>query len=265
MAAGNKLFLIILLFLTAFGSLLSLEPLPVCSPFVVASSELTSLTENPSTANLNPAAGSSGISTSTSFYYGMTALNQYELTSVMDYKSSGVFASVQALDDDSYSRKDYRIGFRQGFGGLRLGIGYSVFYDDIAGYGSQKDDLLTAGMRLNIGKTTLDVSRNFYLSDMNRDKDYSESLALNIGHKLDANTNLAAGFSMMENAKTSYKLGCQYQVTDNLSLISSWSSQNGQFGIGTTFSVKWFKLAYAIQTHPELKSTHSIGIMVLLP
>ena len=195
----------------------------------------------------------------------MTALNQYELTTVLDYKDSGVFASVQALDDDSYSRKDYRIGYRQGFGSLRLGIGYAVFYDDIAGYGSQKDDLLTAGMRLSKGKNTLDVSRNYYLSAKNRDKNYSEKLSLSIGHKLDANASLAAGFSMTENDKTSYKLGCQYQVTDNLSLISSWSSQNGQFGAGSIFTIKWFKLAYAIQTHPELKSTHSIGITAMFP
>lgn len=261
----SRHYIIILLFWFALFRLFSLESLPFTNPYLVSSSNITTLSNNPSNAILNPAAGESGISTSTCYLYGMHNLHQYELTSVVDYNNYGVIVCWQAMDADNYSRQDYRLGIRYGFRSVKVAIGYRLSYDEITGYGSERDSNPYAGLRVNYLHTTLDAAANKFLST--NESRYSQSMDYNIslGQEIVSNTIVAFGLASSAKAKTNFKAGCRFPVYDNLQTIVSWESEPGRFGFASDFAVGWMHICYGLQTHNELDWTHSIGLSVLFP
>ncbi len=257
--------MIILLFCLVTFRLFSLEQLPFTNPYLVSSSNITTLTSDPSNAIINPASGENGISTSSCYLFGMHNLNQYELTSVVDYNNYGIVVGWQAMDSDGYSRQDYRLGIRYGFRSVKVAIGCRLSYDEITGYGSERDSDPYAGLRLNYLHTTLDVSANNFLSANNSTDSRSMEYNISIGQKIATNTIVAFSLTSSANNKANFKAGCRFPVYDNLQTIVSWESEPGRFGFGSDFKVGWMHICYGLQTHNELDWTHSIGLSVLFP
>jgi hypothetical protein len=247
------------------SGLFSLEPLPFCNPFLIGVSGLTTLTDDASASAINPAAGESGISSSTSFLHGMIALNQYELSSILNYRNSSFIAAWQALDNDDYTRQDFRLGARYDLLPVRFGMGLKLFYDDIPGYCSERDYRLYEGVRARFKKTVADLAFEHKIPPFGGGDKDAGNLSLSIGQKLDSDSEVSFGLDAARNLPVSYKLGCRFLVFRDFSALASWSSQPGRFAFGTIFSLRSFNLAYALQTHPELDWTHSIGIAAALP
>jgi hypothetical protein len=260
----RRCILIALLCLVCSG-LFCLEPLPACNPFIMGANGLTTLTDDASATSINPAAGENSISTSTSFLHGMSALNQYELASVFGYRNNSFSAAWQTLDNDDYQRQDFRLGIRYELWKVRFGFGYKFFFDDIPGYGSGKDNRLQEGIRFKHNNTTADLAFEHKMPPFRSQNSSAQILNLCLGQKLDDSSELAFGLTAPRNLPVSYKLGCRFQILKNFSALASWSSQPGRFGFATDFRIKYFSLAYALQTHPELSWTHSIGISATLP
>jgi len=245
--------------------ILGLEPLPISNPFLISANGLTAMSDDPSTTLLNPAAGLSGVSSSTSYLYSMDRLSQCEISSVLEYQNSGVFIGWQSLNNDDYTKQDYRFGYRFGFKSLKLGIGYKLSYDKIPGYGSEKDDCLYSGLRLNLASTTFDFATDHIRINDELAALEGRSFDFSLNHDLADNAALAVGLSTRRDNPINYKVGCRFQTTKHLQGIVSWSSEPGRFGIGSVFSLSWLKLIYAVQTHPELQWTHSVGISIMFP
>jgi hypothetical protein len=258
--------LVISLLLCSCAFLLwGLEPLPPCNPLLISTGGLTTLTDDPANTLANPVAGDGGISTSTSIINGMKQLSQFELASVVSYQGNSMYAAWQALNNDDYTRQDIRFGIRYSYKFFRLGVGYKLLYDEIPGYGSDKDDRLDMGLRLKYKQTTLDIgSENRLPVEDEPGEDYCD-YSIILGQSLEKSLALAMGFNTIHNEDANFKLGCRYQIYKNFQGITSWSSNPGQFGIGVVFSVKSFNLAYSLQTHPELDWTHSVGISAMFP
>ncbi|MFO7659485.1 MAG: hypothetical protein R6V77_01110 [Candidatus Cloacimonadaceae bacterium] len=254
-----------LMLLSGMQILCSLEPLPTCNPFLISAGGLTVLTDNPAATYLNPAAGDGGISTATSFPYGMTKLDQIELASIVSYQNNSMFVGWQSLDNADYKRQDMRFGIRYSQPNLRVGVGYKLLYDDIPGYGSDKDDRLTAGLRYKIQTLTVDLGSEHNLP-FNKDNSFSAGeFSLNLGQQLEPTLLLGLGLHISEHEIADLRVGCRLQLNPNLRGIASWQSEPGRFGLGAVFNIKWLQLAYALQTHPELSWTHSVGITAMFP
>jgi len=223
------------------------------------------MSEDPSNTLTNPAAGECGISTSTSLLHGMNSLNQNELSSILNYRDFSIFTAWQGLSTDNYSEQAYRMGVRYRYSLFRWGIGYKISYDDITGYGSDKKDWLCAGFRINHHQTIVDLSAEQTLSTDAEDYPGARKLFFSLGQKLDSNTILAFGIDAASQQKINLKLGCNYNITDYFETITSWESRPGRFGLGCSFLINRFNLSYAVQSHPELRWTHSIGIAAMLP
>jgi hypothetical protein len=260
----RHLILSVLLCLGLSG-LFCLEPLPPCNPFLIGANGLTTLTDDASVSAINPAAGENSISTSTSFLHGMSALNQYELASVFGYKNNSFVAAWQSLDNDDYTRQDFRLGIRYELWKVRFGIGYKLMYDEIPGYGSDKDSRLQEGVRFTYKNTKADLAFEHKMPPFTDKNKSAQILNLCLGQKLDSRSELAIGMTAQPGLPVSFKLGSRFEVYKNFSALVSWSSEPGRFGFETDFSLKQFTLAYALQTHPELDWTHSIGISAILP
>lgn len=252
-----------LLFCLVISALSALEPLPPSHPLVLAGAGLTTLTDDPSLTQLNPVAGEGGFSTSTSFISGMAQLNQFELASAINYEYNSMYAAWQSLENEDYIRRDIRFGFRYSYAFFRLGLGYKMLYDDIPGYGSEKQDNLTAGIRLKYKQAVLDAGSELALPESG--DDYASCCAYNVtlGQKLDNSLALAVGIRTAPDEDVDLRLGCRYPVTQHFEGITSWHSNPGSFGVGAVFTIKPFQLSYAFQTHPELDWTHAIGISAL--
>jgi hypothetical protein len=242
-----------------------LEPLPASNPFLISTSGLTAMSDDPSTTLINPAAGLSGVSSSVSYLYNMDELSQCEISTVLEYQDSGVFIGWQTLENDAFTKQDYRFGYRFGYKFFKLGIGYKLSYDNITGYGSEKDDCLYSGLRLDFTKTTFDFSIDRIKVDEDMAAPEGRTAELSLSQELSGDTAVAFGVSTLHNEPVNYKVGCRFLATKHLQGIVSWSSEPGRFGIGSAFSLSWLKLIYAVQTHPELHWTHSIGISIMFP
>lgn len=256
-----------LLTLLCVGSnlLLGLVPLPSCNPFLISACGLTTLIDDPSATQLNPIAGEGGVSTSTSFSYSMTSLNQVEIASIVNYQGNSMYAAWQSLDNEDYSRQDVRFGIRYSQSAFRVGVGYKILYDEIPGYGSDKDDRFNAGFRFMVKNTTIDLGSE-HAMPVNQDNPFTAGdFSLNLGQQLEDNLKLALGLNLAEEKLSNIKLGCRFDIAPNLKAVASWESEPGRFGLGTIFNLKWLNLAYALQTHPELAWTHSVGISAMFP
>lgn len=253
------------LFYLAIGVVRGLEPLPISNPFLLCTSGLTAMSDDPSTTLLNPAAGLSGVSSSTSYLYGMDALSQCEISSILEYQDSGVFIGWQTLNNDDYTKQDYRLGYRYGYKFWKLGIGYKLSYDKIPGYGSEKDDCLYAGLRLKLHQSTFDIASEQIKVNREISEPDRQSINMSISQELSKESALAFGISTSNNKRTEYRIGCRFAATKNLEGVVSWESEPGRFGMGSVFSLGWLKLIYAVQTHPELKWTHAIGLSIMFP
>jgi hypothetical protein len=253
----------ILLF--CFSLLMGLEPLPSCNPFLIGTGGLTVLIDDPASASLNPASGSNGFSSSISYPFSMQTLDNYELATIVDHNDSGVIATWQNINNADYLRQDYHIGFRYGNKRFRLGVGYKTLYDEIPGFGSEREEILTTGVRVKLFGSLLEIAKDYCLSSDNTSHIASNTLRLGIGQKMGVKTAIGAGFTSDKNSKTNYTLGGQFDILDNLSALASWSSRPGSFGLGSAFSIGWINLAYAVKTHPDLQWTHSIGLNIKLP
>jgi hypothetical protein len=254
-----------LLFCLVLSALTGLEPLPPCHPLALASAGLTTLTDDPALTGLNPVAGEGGFSTSTSFISGMTQLNQYELASAINYEYNSMYVSWQSLENEDYIRRDIRFGFRYTNYFFRLGAGYKMLYDEIPGYGSEKQDNLVAGIRLRYKQTVLDARSELALPAEGDDYASCCEYNLTLGQKLDNSLALAAGIQTIKGEDIDLKLGCRYQITPNFQGLTSWNSDPGSFGVGAIFNVRFLQVAYALKTHSELNWTHSIGLSALFP
>jgi len=261
---GRQLVLLLMLLLCA-SVLCSLEPLPTCNPFLISAGGLTVLTDNPAATYYNPAAGEGGVSTSASIPYGMSKLDQIELASIVSYQNNSMFVGWQSLDSADYKRQDMRFGIRFSQPGFRVGVGYKLLYDDIPGYGSDKDDRLTAGLRFKIQTLTLDLGSEHNLP-FDKDNSFTAGdFRLNLSQQLEPTLLLGLGLQVSDQEIADFMVGCRLQLNPNLRGIASWQSEPGRFGLGAVFNIKWFQLAYALQTHPELAWTHSIGITAMFP
>jgi len=259
-----RLFACFLLYLCSL-SLFAFEPLPPCNPFVIASGALSNLTDDPSSAQLNPVSGEGGITTSVSYPYSMQQLSQVEIASVVNYQLNSMYASWQTLSNNDYNRQDIRLGFRLSYLYFRFGLGYKVMIDEMEGYGTENDDRLTAGIRFKHKKTTLDIGSE-HAMPFGRDNSFEDGeFNLSLRQDLDPNLAVAAGFSTDSEQRFNYKVGTIFGLHPNLKAVASWESRPGRFGLGAIFKLKWFNLAYAVQTHPDLDWTHSIGISALFP
>jgi len=254
---SRHLILVLILSLCIYH-LYCLESLPACSPYLISSNGLTTLTDDPSATHLNPVAGEGGVSTSTSFLYGMTRLNQVELASIVNYQYNSMYAAWQAMDDEDYTRQDIRFGIRYSQPTFRVGLGYKILYDDIPGYGSEKDDRFSAGFRFKLKNTTLDIGSEHSLP-ITRDEPFKAGdFNFTLNQQIEQNLALAIGLNVSDEEIYAAKLGCSFYVTSSLKAVASWESEPGRFGVGCIFSVKWLNLAYALQTHPELDWTQVI-------
>jgi hypothetical protein len=256
--------LIFLLFICTSG-LFCLESLPPCNPFLIGANGLTTIIDYASVTSINPAAGESSLCTSTCFLHGMSTLNQYELASVFGYKNNSFLAAWQTLNNQDYTRQDFRLGIRYELWKIRFGIGYKLMYDEIPGYGSDKDSRLQEGIRFTYKNTKADLAFEHKMPPFSHENTNAQILNLCLGQKLDAKSSVAIGMTAQPNLPISYKLGCRFEVFKSFSAVASWSSEPGRFGFETDFQLKYFTLAYALQTHPELDWTHSIGISAILP
>ncbi len=243
----------------------ALEPLPGNNPYLISTCGLTAMIDDPCSTLINPAAGLSGISSSTSYLYSMDQLSQCEVSTVLEYQDSGIFIGWQTLNNDDYTKQDYRFGYRFGYKWFKLGVGYKLSYDKIPGYGSEKDDCLYAGLRMELPTTTFDVSEEPIKVNKELSTPDIHSINLSLSQELSENTALAIGISSNQYEGLNYKVGCRFQVAKHLQGIVSWESEPGRFGIGSAFSLSWLNLIYAVQTHPELKWTHSFGISIMFP
>ena len=261
----HKHLLLMLALIMCIYVLNCLEPLPSCNPFLISSSGLTTLTEDPSATQLNPAAGEGGVSTSTSYHYSMTQLNQIELASVVSYHNNSIYAAWQTLDNADYRRQDIRFGIRYSQPAFRGGVGYKILYDDIPGYGSAKDDRLSAGFRYKLNHTTIDLGAEHPLP-LSKENSFMEGdFSLHFGQQIEQDLTLAIGLDFANKELSDVKLGCRYSIYSNFQAVASWSSEPGRFGIGGIFTIRWLNIAYALKTHPELAWTHSVGISAMFP
>jgi hypothetical protein len=260
----KQVILTLLLWLAAF-LYYCLTSLPPCNPFLISTCGLTTLTDDPSNTQLNPVSGEGGFSTSTCYPYSMHQLNQIEVATIVNYQNNSMYAAWQALSEEDYSRQDIRFGMRYSNRFIRIGAGYEVLYDDIPGYGNEKDDRLDAGLRLKLKNTTLDLSSELDIP-FDDDNDLSTGkYSFCLGQKIEPNLSLACGTDLSKADISNLKLGCHYRVSNNFTTLAAWESEPGRFGIGAVFSIQWFNLSYAVQTHPSLDWTHSIGISALFP
>jgi hypothetical protein len=245
--------------------LFCLDCLPSCSPFLISTCGLSSLTDDPSATQVNPVGGEGGLATSTSYLFSMGQLNQIDVATVVNYQNNSMYAAWQSLSNDDYTRQDIRIGVRYSYRFFRLGLGYKMLYDQISDANSANDDRLDAGLRLKYKNSTLDLGSEHELPISGENNFSAGDFTLSAGQKIDANLTLAAGLSAVHEEPWNYKLGCLFQLNPNLKAIASWESEPGHFGMGAVFNLKWFNLAYAVQTHSELDWTHSVGISALFP
>ncbi len=250
---------------TGAAALHSLESLPVINPVLLATGGLSALTDDPAASVLNPVAGEGGVSTSTGWIHKLNELSQYDIASVLSFQSNSMFAGWQALNHDDYKRQDIRFGIRCSYAFFRAGVGYKLMFDEIPGYGSARDERLTAGLRLKYRKATLDIGSEHRLPIDDTNRLNCGSFNLCLAQKLEDSFVLAAGLETCKSEGNHYKLGCRYKITPNFSGITSWTSNPGRFGVGTTFNLGTLRISYALQTHPELDWSHTVGITLMFP
>jgi hypothetical protein len=261
----SKRLAFIISFVLIFALDYGLESLPYSNPFLVSTCGLTTLSNDPATTLINPATGLSGVSSSTSYLYGMDKLSQCEISSLLEYQNSGAFIGWQSLNNDDYTKQDYRLGYRFGLKFLRIGVGYKLSYDKIPGYGSEKDECYYAGIRLLLGNNTIDAATEPIRINSDLAEPEEHTINLSLSRKLSNNTILAFGLTKERDEQTDYKVGCRFPITNHLQALVSWESEPGRFGMGGVFALSWLKLIYAVQTHPELDWTHSVGISIMFP
>lgn len=265
MSVYGRLFLPVLVIIISIQVGLHAEVLPSSNPNLIAASGLTALTDSPANASLNPASGETGISVSTSFLYSMQALNQYDLASLIDYGNLSFFTCWQTLNNQDYLRNDFSIGSRWNFETFRIGIGFKLLYDDIPDYGGFKEHIIYAGTRFKHKQFLFDLASSQNLTKKNSALQTSNQVDFSFSYQTGESYSLSSGFSAAEKQQVDVKFGCKYDIAESFAIIVSWSSEPGRFGFGTVFNMNNLALVYALQTHPELDWTHSVGLNLTLP
>ncbi len=251
-----------LLLTAALCRLAALEPLPPCHPLLLGACGLTALSDDPAATGINPAAGEPGLAASSALTHGMRRLARYELASLVAWQYSSAYAAWQSLDNDACRRADVRAGVRYGCSFFRLGLGYKLLLDEIPGYGAARDDRLDAGLRLSYKGLSLDLGSEHRLPPRSGGEG---SYNLCLGQAPDPNLTLAAGLAFAPDTDPCFKLGCRLRLYQNLTALAAWESEPARFGCAAAFDLGWLNLAYAVQTHPDLDWTHSLGLTVLFP
>jgi len=255
----------LILFLSISSMLFCLEPLPYASPQDLCLGILTPLSDNPSAAVINPAAGQKGFSSSLQYISSMSELPLYGLHAVLGGKTFSVLSGVRLLDAQDYTAQDYTVGGGWQLGWLRLGASYNAMFDRIAGYNSTSQSFCKAGLVLDTGTTRLDaVAENLLPSRRTAGEILPES-SFCLAQWLAPVVQSGFGVTLYKHQAPTWRFSTRTFIYSGWENILTWQNNPSQYAFCTVFSVKRLQVSYTVKTHPELTWTQAIGLSYKLP
>jgi hypothetical protein len=167
---------------------------------------------------------------------------------------------------DLYKESKIILGFSHGFSG-RFFAGITITYHtfSIKNYGSASAFYINAG---GLAYLTKKLRWGFYITNINRatvsTSDNQIPMILSTGFSYNVIDDMSFNFSFEKDVQYAPELhfGIDYQIINNLSLRSGFSTNPSDFSAGIGLNFPYFELNYAFVKHPDLGLTHQVGIII---
>jgi hypothetical protein len=253
----NLLFTLILVML---GPLVAIDLNLPASAVLSASSELTLLTEHPSSAVTNPAVFKSGISTSATYLFSLKELPVYNLQIASKYKQFGFVFSEGFLNHEFYTESISGFSAAYLHKNISVGLGIRYLWTGVSECDSYSGIAFDGGVLWKNDK----ISSALAIKNIFNNKLAEEQLPIfwlwETGFELTTKSKLVVGIEKQNSFDFCFKFGGNYRVSDLLTLIVSYQDNPSRIGCGFLIDIAEYNISYSARTHQHLSLTHYISV-----
>ncbi len=226
----------------------------------VGVANLNLISNSPLTDYYQAGVSNSGISTSISQPFQFSGVENGNITFSKNYHNNHLSVGSLYLLSDYYNLYSNYLSYNYSFQNIiTLGISQKfISINETENYFSTITDI---GCKITQEKTCLALNyTNLFHKNSSR-IDLPNIFSTEISYNPLPETYVAIGFQKEKKHKVSTRFGFRYDLINSLTLLSGYSLEPNQIYFGIGLDYKRVNINYAINTHPQLDSSHYISII----
>lgn len=233
--------------------------LPASAP-LNASSELSLLTDCPSSAVINPAVFNPGISTSATYLYSLNELPFYNLQAASKYKKVGFTLSEGFLDHEFYTESISGFSAAYLHEHISVGLGVRFLWTKVTEYDTYSGIAFDGGFLWRTGKTSSALAMKNIFNTKVAEEQLPIFWLWETGYEITEKSKLVFGVEKQNDFEFCFKFGGKYRIAKILTLIASYQNEPSRIGSGFVLNIRKYNIAYSARTHQYLSMTHYISV-----
>lgn len=217
------------------------------------------LSTSPNCAYYNPSLFNPGIATSISQPFGLSGIENGNITYASAIYKANVSLGVNYLLSDNYQQYSNFLSISYQLCDI-LTIGLSEKLITVYEYTNYKKWMTDVGILIKKDRLALAIAYTNLLHTPSAYLDMPNVISTEIAYSLSENSICGIALEKESNYALNSKIALRYALDKYMSVSSGYSFQPNQMFVGIILSYKQFSTNYAISTHLELGLTHYVSL-----